>query len=54
MYKGLIIVFKFVYNFFGMSNFFFLLVGCLPEGRNQIFFFILQIYIFIRDILLYG
>jgi len=29
---GFIFVCKFIYNFFGMSNFYFLLIGSLPEG----------------------
>jgi len=31
-FTGIILVFKFIYNFFGMSNFYFLLIGSLPEG----------------------
>jgi len=42
----IILVCKFIYNFFGMSNFYFLLIGSLPEGINLInnYFLIKKIY----------
>jgi len=30
----LILFGKFIYNFFGISNFYFLFIGSLPEGIN--------------------
>jgi len=44
--KLIIIICKFIYNFFGMSNFYFLLIGSLPEGINKKLFFKKKIHIF--------
>jgi len=38
--KGIIYVCIFINNFFGMSNFYFLLIGSLPEGIKIINIFI--------------